>query len=196
MKFHFGKIPDAVDFSPEKENWTPLKEPTPWLVQLLALPIGLALAALFLHLWVHLAPATSHNLATVLNNIFIGIPFTVIIHELIHTLAHPQNGRSSNTILGFWPSKMIFYAHYGGILTKQRFITILVLPFIFISILPLILCIFFSIDSYFLMFVSVFNTIGSCVDLLGVIIIFFQVPSTAIMRNKVWKTYYRIPENP
>jgi hypothetical protein len=196
MKFHFGKIPDAVDFSPEKENWTSLKEPTPWLVQLLALPIGLALAALFLHLWVHLAPAIIHNLSTILNSIFIGIPFTIIIHELIHTLAHPQNGRSDNTILGFWPSKMVFYAHYGGILSKQRFITILVLPFIFISILPLILCIFFSIDSYFLMFVSVFNALCSCVDLLGVIIIFFQVPSAAIMRNKVWKTYYRIPKNP
>ena len=25
MKFHFGKIPDTVDFSPEEENWTPLK---------------------------------------------------------------------------------------------------------------------------------------------------------------------------
>ena len=195
MKFHFGKIPDAVDFSPEKENWTPIKEPSPWLAQLFALPIGFTLAALFLYLWVHLTPATGYNFAATLIHIFIGIPFTVIVHELIHTLAHPQNGRSDNTILGYWPSKMIFYAHYDGILSKQRFIAILVLPFIFISILPLLLCIFFSIDSSFLMFVSVFNTLCSCVDLLGVIIIFFQVPPAAITRNKVWKTYYRIPEN-
>lgn len=192
MRFHFGKIPDATDFSPE-ENWTSLKEPSPWLAQFLAMPIGFALAALFIFLWLYFTPVAINNSFGALNFILIGIPVTVIVHELIHALIHPNNGCSDNTICGYWPSKMIFYAHYDGILSKQRFIAILAVPFIFISILPLLLCIFFGMFSFFLMFVSVFNALCSCVDLLGVIIIFFQVPSAAITRNNAWKTYYRLP---
>jgi hypothetical protein len=153
----------------------------------------LAIGALFVFLWLYFTPATLHSFPPTLILILIGIPLTVIVHELIHTLAHPYNGRSDNTILGFWPSKMVFYAHYNGVLSRQRFITILVVPFIVISIPPLLLCIFFSIDSFFLMFVSVFNALCSCVDLLGVILLFLQVPSAAVTRNKAWKTYYRLP---
>ncbi|MHC4739911.1 MAG: DUF3267 domain-containing protein [Planctomycetota bacterium] len=195
MRFRFGKIPDNVDFLPEEGNWIPIKEPSPWLAQLFAFPIGIALGVLFIFLWSYFTSTTFYNFPTTLILIFFCIPLTVIIHELIHALAHPNNGRSDNTICGYWPSKTLFYAHYDGILSKQRFITILILPLIFISIPPLLLCIFFSIDSFFLMFVSVFNAICSCVDLLGAILLFFQIPAAAVTRNKAWKTYYRLPEN-
>ena len=66
MKFHFGKIPDTVDFSHEEENWIPIKEPSPWLAQLFALPIGFALAALFIILWLYFAPATLYNFPSTL----------------------------------------------------------------------------------------------------------------------------------
>jgi hypothetical protein len=194
LKFHYGKIPDSVDFFPEKENWTSLKEPSPWLAQLLALPIAFTLAGVLIFLWVNLTPAGIYDIPATLVHLLVGIPATIIVHELLHALAHPENGRSDKSILGYWPSLMVFYAHYDGVLSKKRFITILVLPFLSLSVLPLIFFIVFRIGSSFLMFVSVFNAIGSCVDLLGVIIIFFQVPACAITRNKAWRTYYRIGE--
>ena len=38
----------------------------------------------------------------------------VVIHELIHASLHPEHGRSHSSILGFWPSRLLFYAHFDG----------------------------------------------------------------------------------
>jgi hypothetical protein len=49
----------------------------------------------------------------------------VVVHELIHAMVHPHGGKSDTTILGLWPSRLLFYAHYDGELTRYRFIAIL-----------------------------------------------------------------------
>ena len=42
MKFRLGKIPPNPDFHPEQEGWRPLREPGPIVMQLVGLPIGVA----------------------------------------------------------------------------------------------------------------------------------------------------------
>jgi len=41
MRFHLGAIPNLFDHALDK-HWKSLREPTPWRMQLLALPIGLS----------------------------------------------------------------------------------------------------------------------------------------------------------
>ena len=55
MRFHLGEIPDSPDFVPDR-RWTRVREPTPWGMQGLALLLGLAMATVFLVLWVRLTP--------------------------------------------------------------------------------------------------------------------------------------------
>jgi hypothetical protein len=56
---------------------------------------------------------------------------------------------------------------------------------------PLLICACFRFFSPILFFVSLYNGLCACVDLLGVILILSQLPPNAITRNLGWKTYYR-----
>ena len=46
MKFHVGAIPENKDFHPESEGWSGIREPGPWMVQFLSIPMGLAVVIL------------------------------------------------------------------------------------------------------------------------------------------------------
>ena len=47
MRLHYGKIPEDESFLPKQAGWTPLREPTPWIAQLISLPIAI-LSIMFL----------------------------------------------------------------------------------------------------------------------------------------------------
>ncbi len=51
MRFHIGQPPPTANFSPETNGWTPLKEPSPWALQLIATPIGLLTALVLAFVW-------------------------------------------------------------------------------------------------------------------------------------------------
>lgn len=42
-----------------------------------------------------------------------------------------------------------------------------------------------------LMGLSLFGSVSACGDLVGAALIFFQIPHSAIVRNKGWKTYWK-----
>src|ERR1041385_7078411 len=138
MRFHLGSIPESSDFLPDP-NWRPLREPTPWVMQFFALPLGIVASVAVGLLWLFLTPLRDLSLHSpgILLIAFISI---IPIHELIHAAVHPHTGLSASSILGFWPSRMLFYAHYLGELSRTRFITILLMPLLIISIVPLFAC--------------------------------------------------------
>lgn len=88
MRFHLGAIPETPDFSPD-ETWRTLREPTPWVVQFLALPIGIAAAGIVLVLCFMITPPeklTGTMSIPALVFLVVGI---VVVHELIHAAVHP-----------------------------------------------------------------------------------------------------------
>jgi hypothetical protein len=113
------------------------------------------------------------------------------IHELIHAAVHPKAGRSAASILGFWPSRLLFYAHYAGELSRSRFIAILLMPFLIISLVPLIACVISGHSSGLLAFSSALNALFAYGDIFGVGLLRFQVPTDARVRNQGWKTFWR-----
>ena len=101
------------------------------------------------------------------------------------------SGAEPFTVLGCWPSRLAFYAHYTGELSRNRFLAILLLPTLVISGAPLLLAIIVQSSSGWLAFVSIFNAAAACGDLFGAGVVLAQIPSTAKVRNQGWTTYWK-----
>jgi hypothetical protein len=98
--------------------------------------------------------------------------------------------------VGFWPSKLLFFAHYVGELSRDRFIAILLMPLLIITCVPLAICAFMGLSSALLAFASIVNALFACGDLFGVILLVWQLPSNATVRNQGWKTFWKINDVP
>ncbi len=118
----------------------------------------------------------------------------VPVHELIHAAAHPGSGSSPFSTIGVWPSRLLFYAHYTGELSRNRFIGILVAPLLVISGLPFLVCAVAGRAPVEIAFISVPNAAASCGDAIGVVLLLFQVPAAATTRNQGYWTYWKVKE--
>jgi hypothetical protein len=192
MRLHLGPIPAAPDFTPD-ETWRSLKEPSPWLMQLIATPIGIVASIILLLLWTTLTPLRitipRHEAGLLI--ILPCFASLIIIHELIHAAVHPMKGCSPQSILGFWASRLLFYAHYDGELSRNRLLAILVAPLLAISLTPLIASCILQRGSGWIAFSSILNALMACGDILGASLVLFQLPRHAIVRNQGWKTYWK-----
>ncbi len=138
MKFLLGNVPEPVEFTPDSP-WQPfgIQEKSIWKWQFKALPIALLNMMFVFLIWLLFTPVMD-LLKTVsfplpIQGFLLCLIGVLAVHELIHASVHPQFGFSSNTILGFWLSRMLLYAMYDGTLFRNRFITILIMPFIIIA---------------------------------------------------------------
>jgi hypothetical protein len=82
MRLHIGEIPDSPDFVPD-DSWTLMVEPTPWIMQLLSLPVGLTLALALGVLWMTLTPL-GHSPAPSVGGCFGVLLAVVPAHEALH----------------------------------------------------------------------------------------------------------------
>jgi len=167
-----------------------MREPSPWLAQLIGIPIGAIAAAIIAILWFVLTPLRDARPTLSYPTMLLALVVITIVHELSHAIVHPKAGCSSHTVLGFWPAKIVFYAHYDGELTRNRFVAILLMPLFVISIMPLVLAALVGASSGWLAFASSLNAFMACVDILGAGMLLFQIPATAIVRNQGWRTYW------
>ena len=131
---------------------------------------------------VHSFPTLLADLATIAKNRVIprlsgAEPFTVVIRPA--------------ALLRCWPSRLVFYAHYTGELSRNRFLAILLLPTLVISGAPLLLAIIVQSSSGWLALVSIFNAAAACGDLFGAGVVLAQIPSTAKVRDQGWTTYWK-----
>ncbi len=179
----------SSDFEPE-DGWAPIREPSPKKLQVYALPIGLVRGLLFGCLWLLATPLDDPGVFFDLWHFLLLLPI-IAVHEFIHTLGYPMAGRSDETVVGWWPSKGVFYAHYLGELSRNRLIIVYLLPIATMSLLPLLIAMIARTDIEWLAFVSTWNAALACGDLLGAGLVITQVPSAAIVRNQGWFTYWR-----
>ena len=189
MRFALGPIPKGVDFLKGDQDWHSIREPGPLGYQFLALPVAaLLLSGLLACIWAYGNVRFHHcSMLRALLLTIICVPF----HELIHAVVHPQNGRSEDTILGIWPAKLLFYAHYEGEITRARFMAILAAPWLLLSLLPLVALCTFAPGEPILAELSVGNALVAGGDILGILFIWIQVPGSARVRNLQWRTFWK-----
>lgn len=118
MRFCYGSVPETPGFRPEAEGWQPLREPGPWLLQVLAFVPAIILLAMDIGLlglaWPEGFAFGKAFTAFSLLGLLAVILASVLLHELLHVVFHPGGGLTSSSVLGAWPSKGLFYAHYDG----------------------------------------------------------------------------------
>lgn len=194
MRFHCGAIPTSPDFVPDA-SWKSLREIRPWLVQFIALPIGIVTAGLVAILWLAITPLRLAAFAITPMSFLVSFVGIVVVHELIHAAVHPLAARLSRSILGFWPSCGLFYAHYDGELSRNRSLAVLLMPLFVISIVPLLVAAVLQSAAGWVAFISCFNALLACGGVLGVALLLFQIPANATVRNQGWRTYWKKHES-
>jgi len=186
MRLHIGEIPDSPHFIPDM-TWTLMREPTPWVMQALALPAGLGVAVALAVLWMTATPLASVPAPSV-GRLFSALLATVPAHEVLHLAMHPRTG---NSLIGFWPSRLLFYTHYHDQLGCRRFLVVLLGPVVVLSLVPLVVCALTATASAFFAAVSVVNALFAAGDLFAAGLILARVPLDATLRNKGWRVYWR-----
>ena len=196
MRFHIGQPPATPDFTPKEDGWTPLREPSPWVINLIATPTGFLAAALIAMSWgvndLHIeVGSSSFFLVWIAAALLIGLPALFVVHELIHAVAYPSFGLTPSTMIFVWPSKLLIIAATFDALRRNRLLLVYILPLLLISILPLIVCRSFGIDSLFLMIASTVNALIAGGDIFCFFLILFQVPRHAMVRNQGPATWWK-----
>lgn len=118
---------------------------------------------------------------------------TIFIHELIHLAFVPGFLTSDKAFLGI--TYFGGFAYSEEVLSKSRCTLILLAPFVVISIiLPGILGVL-NLLSPLVKFLILSNATGSCVDMLGFILILTQVPAGAYLTCNGTRTYWKRTES-
>jgi hypothetical protein len=186
MHLHIGEIPDSPDFVPD-DSWTLLEEATPWVMQVLSLPVGLALALALGALWMTVTPLGDGPAPSV-GECFAALLAVVPAHEALHLVMHPRTGDS---IIGFWPSRLLFYTHYHNRLSCRRYLAVLLTPVVVLSLIPLAVCALTATASPFFAVASVSNAVFASGDLFAVGLLLAQVPPHATLGSKGWRVWWK-----
>jgi hypothetical protein len=190
MRLLLGAIPSSPDFVPDA-SWRSLRQaPSPWLENLLALPLGVVAAGIVAALWFLVTPVGDITPAMSLPAFLLLLAGFVVVHEGIHALVHPMAGLSPRSILGFWAS-LGFYAHYNGEMSRNRLVACLLMPLLIISIVPLLVSAVTQVSFGWVAFVSALNALSACVDMLLATSVLVQIPAGANVRYKSWKIFWK-----
>jgi hypothetical protein len=205
MRFHVGHVPESPDFHPVQEGWHALREPRPGTFTVIAGAVGLVVGAAFVALWFFTVPhgfefsikipagtpwyVASWRLAQPL----LAFALLIVIHELIHAAVHPGFGRSRDSVLGLWPTQLVFYAHYDHEQSRNQFLLCLAMPLIVISLGLWALELLLRTGSAWFPGISVVNAMCAGGDVTAIVLLAWQVPHRATVRNLGWFTWWRIP---
>lgn len=200
MRLQIGGKPPAIpDFTPKEDGWTPLKEPSPWVLTLVSTPIGILAAALILKGWgassVQIEVGSSF-LVWMVAAVFIGLPALFTVHELLHGFGYRKFGFTPSTMIFIWPSKLLVIAITLDALRRNRLLLVYMLPLLVISVLPLIVCRSFGITSIPLMLASTANGLIAGGDIFCFFLILSQVPRHAMVRNQGPATWWKVVDRP
>ena len=150
MQFRFGTIAPDPEFDPSHGGWRKIRQPGLGWFYLLGAPLA-AITAGSLSIAIAAVGDTSHKIVIRPGDLsFWRVAYVVMlavggliallpVHEGIHLLAHPGNGRTARSIVGIWPSRGVFYTYYGGEISRNRFVFGVALPFVLLSLGPVAL---------------------------------------------------------
>jgi hypothetical protein len=71
----------------------------------------------------------------------------------------------------------------------------LCLPFVVLTLLPLVAAAILRTAPVALAAVSILNGFFACGDQTCMVLLAWQVPSTAIVQNRGWETWWKLPES-
>ena len=192
-----------MDFEPEKEGYTKMKEPSMEKLLLIAFPVGFIvsymlfiMAQILTHTHLQFFCFVDTNLPILIETalFFIGFAlFNVIIivfHEGVHALCFPEGITSKHVGFGFHKSGA-FFAFYTETISKRRMIFTMLMPFVLFTIAPLIIIIIIDKNIPFLMMALLYHALLASGDLVGLSLVIKNTPKNSVLKNKGYFTYYK-----
>lgn len=195
MRFHTGEPPHNPEFDTGANGWSPIKEPSMGTVQLLGIPVAAVLLGLF-GSWLYALGALDLDFDdSLLIQLVVALVLVLpmfFLHELAHALVHPGWGTSRQTVVGFWPQYLSFYAHYDAEMSRRRFMLCFLSPLVLLSVVPMLVMTVTG-PSLLVGLLVLLNAMGAAGDVIGFILITSQVPAGSTIRNQGWRTFWRDP---
>lgn len=219
MRFHLGAFPESKNFDPESGGWSALPDVSLDAISRRALRASMGLFLLWSLLFLLVFPLElltpqaiqlSDNVIQIQLPIFQIIDWPILVnlivililfiptHELIHALCCPAWGLSTDTTFGVWLPKGFIYIHHDGPMSRDRFLLVLVAPYIALSLFPLALIAISKTASWptesiiSLTWLSLLGSLLAGGDFVSLIsLLSSKLPSTALIRNTGQKSYWK-----
>jgi hypothetical protein len=196
LRLHLGGIPLDPDFHPGPPEWSPLREPSAGVMLTVALPVSLVMVLVFGAAWLamlrpHVPASLSFELT--LGPLLMavgGLAVLMLAHEGLHALALVGAGEGS-TLLGYWPSHFVFFAHRFGEVGRARWVLVGLAPLLVLSVVPFFVALLAPGIGLWLAVISVLNAAGASGDLIGVTLVLLGTPRGAVLRSQGYATWWR-----
>jgi hypothetical protein len=157
-------------------SWCRLLEPEADLATLLELAIGATLCSAVFTLWVVATPLGFASLDHFAHATIVVIAIAVApLHEVAHVWAFPRLDGGPRAVLRF-SLRLALYASYDGVVSRERFLAVLVAPLAVVSLLPVLLASLSATTPGPLVVISLLNALASSGDVLTFILVACQVP--------------------
>jgi len=137
MKFMLGEPPGNQNF--DLVEFVKLEEPSKEAFMRIALVLQICLWVVFLIVWLLVDSNFFQNLIEMgIASFLLALFIALVIHEILHAVTYPVSN-DNQVIFGCWPEMGALYASFDGELSRNRWLTVYAMPFLCISIVPLIL---------------------------------------------------------
>ena len=189
MRFSLGPPPEDDAVRNEGDTWQPLKEPSRLRFQVLAVFAALAVT---IGIALSLLARDSRLIADISwPTVMLLIVLIVPVHEFLHAVCFKGGFMSRRVVFGFYAKAFAFYAHYRSPVTRRRYITISLFPFLVLTVTPLLIVTLLRAECRYLVEVILANGTASAGDILTVIFVARQAPKESILINSGTRTYWR-----
>lgn len=188
LRFILNDFPNTK-FNPKEEGYKEIKEPDYFHLLLLQIPV--IISNIFcINIFLRFRFGWDFRINIFDDFLWVIILILVIpIHELLHTVYFPDKITSPNIIFGYY--KGSFFALYMKEMKRIEFLSVLIFPFIILTLIPILSAIIFNLNFSLLFKISLINSILSGGDIISFITILKQVPKKTMVRNKGYYTYWK-----
>lgn len=123
--------------------------------------------------------------------IFLGsLALVLMVHEAVHLLFYPGSVASDRKILGILPKTGLAYAWCGLPMRRNRYLLVGIAPFLFLSVIPLVLFSSYPSQVGPLLPMVLFNMLGAGGDAMVLYYVLRQIPSQAWLQLSGGTTYW------
>ena len=176
--------------------WRRVSAPEPALMRLFAWQVSLLLAATLFVAW-----AIATQFADLRPRYWMIVAAAVLVaplHELTHAFTFPRAAPGVQRALAFWPRRFTLCAQYDGVLSRNRYVLVLLMPLLAISLLPMGACTLLEIASAprLCVVLFLFNALVCGDDVLAALLVVTQVPANGLIRKQGDVTLWTARKSP
>lgn len=190
MKFYYGEPPDVAL---EVASPTPLTTISPDQFNLFGGLIGVVVGALLMVLGGGFSAIFDAMDAYELWQVGAALISLVVVHEFIHLIGYGGLSLSSKVCFGFHPKLYMFYTFNPVAVSKRGFILAAGLPFVVLSVVPMVLVAIGTPYQMELVALAVANAVGAGGDIFLVATVYKTVPKNCNVQSSGMGEFWGTP---